>query len=118
MGLIATCEFTVNGESATGEAHLEPTELRLVARTKVVIPFAAILSAEALGGSLQIRYRGGEATLRLGKAAATWALKIRYPKGRTEKLGVKAGARIALMALNDPAFNAEDGGREGRGAPG
>lgn len=107
MGLITECDVTIGGDTFIGTVHLEPAELRLMRPRKLLIPFADILSAEAKAGTLVVKHRKGEVTLRLGKAAEAWALKIRYPRGRTEKLGVKAGSRVAVRGLKDPAFLAE-----------
>ena len=113
MGLIAVCEFEIGSARFSGEAHLEPAELRLKARSTTVIPFKEIQSAVAKNGALRIRHLGGEATIHLGKNAEAWALKIRYPRGRVEKLGVKPGFRVALVGLKDPVVTAE---LEGAGA--
>jgi hypothetical protein len=107
MGLTADCELTVDGITRPGTAHLEPGELRLHTPRRVTIPFSLIQSVEARAGALLVRHRGGEAILRLGRAAEVWALKIRYPRGRTEKLGVKPGSRVAVRGLKDAAFQEE-----------
>ena len=41
------------------------------------------------------------------RAAKIQTLQIRYPRSRTEKLGVKPGSRVALGGLKDAAFIAE-----------
>jgi hypothetical protein len=107
MGLTAKCLITIDGKTSQGTAHLESVDLRLDASSKATIPFEDILNATARAGALTVRHRSGEAILNLGKAAETWALKIRYPRGRTEKLGVKAGSRVALRGLKDPVFLSE-----------
>ncbi|MBS0410775.1 MAG: DUF3052 family protein [Proteobacteria bacterium] len=45
------------------------------------------------------------------KAAASWVDAILNPKGRLDKLGVKAGQRVAIANLDDPDFAAELAGR-------
>lgn len=103
MGLTADCKITMNGRTVTGHAHLEPSELRLTPSPakKITILFADIQTAEARAGVLKVRHKGGDVALDLGKAAETWALKIRYPRRRTEKLGVKPQVRISLVGIND-----------------
>ena len=54
----------------------------------------------------------------LGEKAAAWANAILYPKGRLDKLGVKAGQRVAVLNLPDAAFAAELAGRIGAPAEG
>ena len=43
----------------------------------------------------------------LPSPAASWAEAILHPKGRLDKLGVKAGQRVAIVGLDDPEFIAE-----------
>jgi len=45
--------------------------------------------------------------LLLGKDAEKWALKIRYPRGRLDKLGIKPGMRVAVVGLDDAELLAE-----------
>jgi hypothetical protein len=104
MGLEKTCEARHGGRTITVEAHLEPAELRLRGPLKLAIPVAAIQSCEARAGILQVKWRGGTVDLRLGSDAEKWALKIRYPKSRVDKLGVKPGMRVAVVGLRDQAF--------------
>jgi hypothetical protein len=47
------------------------------------------------------------ARFHLPTPAASWAEAIVRPKGRLDKLGVKAGHRIAIVDLDDPQFAAE-----------
>lgn len=43
--------------------------------------------------------------------APRWAHAILNPPGRLDKLGVKAGMKVAILGLEDPAFAAELAGR-------
>jgi hypothetical protein len=43
--------------------------------------------------------------------APRWAQAILNPPGRLDKLGVKAGSRVAVIGLDDPDFAAELAGR-------
>ena len=104
MGLAADCDITLDGKTTKGSAHLEPTEVRILSPRKLVVPFAEILSAEAKAGKLTVERKAGDVVLHLGNAAETWALKIRYPRGRIDKLGVKAGSRVIVRGLKDEAF--------------
>lgn len=61
----------------------------------------------AKAGRLAVGYEGGSASFEIGKDAEKWALKIRYPRSRIDKLGVKAGARVAAIGLDDTGFLAE-----------
>jgi hypothetical protein len=104
LGLEKTCDVRHGGKTFTVEAHLEPAALRLRGGLKLAIPVADIRSYEARAGVLHVKYAGGTIDLLLGKDAEKWALKIRYPKGRLDKLGVKSGMRVAVVGLEDAAF--------------
>ena len=71
------------------------------------IPLKEVQSTEAKRGELLLTWREGTASFTLGKDAEKWALKIRYPRGRLEKLGVKEGMRVAVLGVEDPAFHEE-----------
>jgi hypothetical protein len=59
-------------------------------------------------GVLRIASEQGSLVLQLGDAAERWAQKIKQPKGRLDKLGVKSGdLRVALIGLHDADFEAE-----------
>lgn len=103
MGLEAECTVTIGRERFTGRALLESDAIIFRSETlRLKIPLARITSVEASGSELAITHPDGAATFSLGTAAAkTWAAKIRTPKTRAEKLGVKAGQRVAVMNVND-----------------
>jgi len=70
-----------------------------------------LFQAEDLKG---VRAEGGELVLADGsrfslgeKAAASWADAILNPKGRLDKLGVKAGMRVAVLGVADDDLAAE-----------
>jgi len=104
MGLEKECEARYEGKTWPVTAHLEPTELRLRGALKLKIGVATLKSAVAKAGVLAVRWPGGALDLRLGRDAEAWALKIRYPKGRLDKLGIQPGMRVAVVGLDDPAF--------------
>ena len=109
MGLEAQCEAEFGGKWSEGKAQLEEKELvfRGADGRRLKIPLAAVKSAEAKGGVLVLKHAGGAAKLALGAAAEKWALKIRYPRSRIEKLGVKAGARVCVVGIEDAEFAKE-----------
>jgi hypothetical protein len=43
----------------------------------------------------------------LGKQAANWLQKIRYPRGRLDKLGVKEGLSVVVVGVADEDFLSE-----------
>ena len=70
-----------------------------------------VFEGKALAG---IRAEAGELVLSDGSRftlgepfAARWAEAIANPPGRLDKLGVKAGMRVAILGVDDPAFFGE-----------
>ena len=53
---------------------------------------------------MSLKSAEGTLVLGLGSAADKWAAKIRSPKSRVEKLGVKPGARVSVLGVDDDAF--------------
>lgn len=106
MGLEATCEARFAGKVGTGKAHLDAAELTFRGDFRLRIPLKGS-SAEASGGLLTVSFREGQAVFRLGAEAEKWALKIRYPRSRLDKLGIKAGSRVAVVGVDDPTFHEE-----------
>ena len=108
MGLEAECRARLGGREGTGKAHLDTAKLDFRGPAlKFSIPFADLKGLEARGGVLRFRAPAGAGELELGQAAETWYLKIRYPKGRLDKLGVKTGQRVSVVGVDDEAFLAE-----------
>ena len=83
-----------------GEVLLETSELIIRGQKRVRVPFAEMKSLAANGGTLSFRFRNEDYALDLGADAAKWLEKIRNPKSVIEKLGVKAGQRIALVNVD------------------
>lgn len=74
-----------------------------------------VFEGEALKG---LAAEGGDLVLADGSRftlgavqAPRWAHAILNPPGRLDKLGVKAGMKVAVVGLEDPAFAAELAGR-------
>lgn len=107
MGLEANCTATYEGTSGEGKALLETSEFLFRGPFSLRIPLKGIQLVEARRGELHLTWEQGSAAFALGKDAEKWALKIRYPRGRMEKLGVKEGMRIAVLGVEDPAFHEE-----------
>lgn len=110
MGLEANGTLRLDGRAHATRAHLNTDRVEFRGRARLDIPFAAIKSVAAgAGGALTITHAGGRAVLELGDRAIAekWALKITNPKSLIDKLGVKAGARVAVLGVDDPEFLAE-----------
>jgi hypothetical protein len=90
-----------------GKALLETSELLFRGGFRLKIPFASIKSAKAVDGELRLQTADGLAVFELGAAAEKWRDKILHPKSRIEKLGIKPGARVALLGKFDADFGDE-----------
>jgi hypothetical protein len=104
MGLESVCRGKVNGQTSTGKARLEETDLVFRGDPSFKVPFAQLRRVEARDGALHLEWPDGKAVLRLGDQAARWAEKIRNPPSLLDKLGVKAGLRVAVLGLDDDGF--------------
>jgi hypothetical protein len=124
MGLEADCTVRYGKDSSVGKARLEEKELVFRGDFRLKVPLGEITRADVKGGALTIAWKGGQARLDLGAAAPKWAEKIKNPRGLLDKLGIKPGARVAIVGLDDPAFleqvractDAVTVGRAGKGA--
>lgn len=97
MGLESTCAVRYGKQVSEGKAQLEATELLFRGAFRLKIPLPEVTSVEARKGELVVAWAGGQAAFALGKDAEKWARKVRYPRGLLDKLGVKPGARVALV---------------------
>jgi hypothetical protein len=107
MGLEAMC--LVESPAGAGEAKvlLETDSVVIRGEVRETIPFSAITRIDVLGKRLVLTHGGARTTLHLGPLAARWADKIRNPRSRLDKLGVKPGMRVSVVGLKDPVFKAE-----------
>jgi len=105
MGQEATCKLRLGTKLSEGKALLETEELIFRGgELRLKIPFRAMRSIEAKDGWLLVNFPEGLAAFELGAQAAKWAEKIKNPKSLVEKLGVKAGCRVAFLGVKDSGF--------------
>lgn len=104
MGSDRTCTLTYEGRTMSGTACLEQRSLIFRGASRLAIPLATVSSATARNGVLRVRFDEGTAEFALGDAAEKWALRITNPPSRLDKLGIKAGMRIDVMAVDDTRF--------------
>jgi len=107
MGKEANCTVRFGEKKSVGKALLEPNELIFRGGFRLKILFAEVKSVRAVNGELRVETPNGLAVFELGEQAAKWCDKILHPKSRIAKLGVKAGARVALFGEFDPEFLAD-----------
>jgi hypothetical protein len=86
---------------------LETDELIFRGEARVRIPLASVQSVSAEDGDLVVRYPGGSMRFELGSKAARWAERIKSPRSRLEKLGIKAGETVSVVGVPDPDFRRE-----------
>src|SRR5258706_6524431 len=113
MGLERTCIARRGAEEGEVKAHLEGDELRLRGAFRLDLPLSAVRRVEARRGVLELELDDERVMLALGKQAEAWRDKIRSPKGRLDKLGLKPGALVSLVGLRDPDFRDELAARLG-----
>jgi hypothetical protein len=105
MGYDSACTLTIDGRAFRGTAVLEHKELLFRGDVRLVIPLNGIDEARADGDALIIVFGGRSAAFAIGAdAAGKWAKRITSPPSRADKLGVKAGMRIALVGMEDAAL--------------
>ena len=116
MGLEAECSVRFAGKKSLGKARLEEKELLFRGAFRLKIPFADIRKIEVRRGVLDLEFPEGRAAFELGAKAEAWAEKIRRPRPLIDKLGVKPGARVAVIGLDAlaPALLAEIEARAGQ----
>ena len=113
MGYDSICTLTTEGRTFAGTARLEEKALTFRGEARLAIPLAIIAGVRVREGRLHFTAGGRRIVLDLGTAAGKWAKRITHPPSRVEKLGVKAGMRVGLVGLDDPALIADI---EARGA--
>jgi hypothetical protein len=107
MGAEVDCRVELDGDSSTGRALLETHELIFRGEFRLRIPFRTMSSLKTEAGKLTVTFGDSVAVFHLGGKAEPWADKIRNPKSRLDKLGVKANHKVSVVSLDDEAFVAE-----------
>ena len=107
MGNESTCRVEYAGQKAEAKTLLETEELIVRAPFRLKIPFNAMTSVSDRDGWLRFEWEGKPVAMQLGDDAPKWAAKIRNPKSRIEKLGVKAGQKVSIVGSLDPEFREE-----------
>lgn len=113
MGLELKASVTLRAagrDAQSGEAKvlLESDELILRGAVRAKIPRRDVTGATAKAGVVTVRYTGGSLALTLGDDAPRFLSKLQEaPKSRLEKMGITAGARVVVMAVDDRDFAGE-----------
>lgn len=107
MGNTTKSRLHFEGNTYSGEALLETSELIFRGERRLLIPFAKIESVEARDVTLHVTFGGQSAAFEVGPQASKWAEKIRNPKSVIQKLGIKAAHAVLVVHLEDDAFVAD-----------
>ena len=97
----------MGGQVSAGKARLEETDLVFRGEFRFKVRVKELSRVDVRGGALHLEWPEGKAVLDLGEQAARWAEKIRNPPSLLDKLGVKPGARVSVLGIEDPDFLAE-----------
>jgi hypothetical protein len=109
MGKELNCSVRFGKQQSEGKALLETSEILFRGDFRLKILFSTVTSAKAVDGELRLQTADGLAVFHLGAASEKWCEKILHPKSRIEKLGVKPGAKVALLGEFDAEFLREVG---------
>lgn len=104
MGNQAITTIRYDGARHQAKVLLETEEVIVRGALKLRLAFRDIGEAKPEGDDLILRWPGHELRIALGRDAAKWAEKIRNPKSRIEKLGVKAGQKVSAIGGFDGDF--------------
>ena len=104
MGAESQCTVRFREQRSEGKALLETDHLIFRGTFRLSIPRKAITQLDATDGTLRVTFPDGTAVFELGPTAAKWADKIKNPPSLLDKLGVKAGMRVAALGVDDETF--------------
>lgn len=112
MGAETKTEITVEGRTYRGTLQSESSFVLFRGegyRLKIPLEDPGIWSVT--DGELRVLLDSGPVTFALGSEAEKWLERIRNPRSRLDKLGVKADHAVAVMGEADADFLAELAGR-------
>ncbi len=104
MGQEATCRARLDGRAIEGKARLEESAVIFRGDAAFKVAFKDLRRVDVRAGTLTLEWADGKAALELGDRAQRWAEKIRNPPSRLDKLGVRPGARVSVIGIDDRAF--------------
>lgn len=111
MGREVRCRATLGDRSGEGKALLETEEIVFRGDAKAMrykVPLKSLTKIVVVGDRLVLDGPKIKAVLELGaKEAQKWLERVRKPPSCADKLGVKPGARVALVGTFPDDFVAE-----------
>jgi hypothetical protein len=113
MGNEVVCRVEYDGEAREAKTLLETDDIVIRSPFRLQIPFREMSGLETDGGSLRFLWNSRAVAIDLGADAEKWAEKIRNPKSRIDKIGIRSGQRVSIVGTVDADFRSE---LEDRGA--
>lgn len=107
MGREAETTITIGKRSFRAKVLLESEEVVIRGPDRRKLPFRSIKNASQKDGALTLETETERIVIALGADAPKWLDKIKNPKGRIEKLGVKPGMCVGIVGEADADFLAE-----------
>jgi hypothetical protein len=104
MGAEVKCRVIFGGQTSEGKALLETNEIIFRGDFRLKILLKEIKKLKASKDELRILFPKGEAIFVLGAQTAKWAQQILHPKSVIEKIGVRNGAKVVVLHVNDRDF--------------
>ena len=111
MGNEVVCRVEYDGQATEAKTLLETDDIVIRSPFRLKIPFREMAGLEAAGGSLRFLWNSRAVAIGLGADAAKWAEKIRNPKSRIDKIGIRNGQRVSIVGTVDADFRRELGER-------
>ena len=115
MGLEARTRVTLNGREDAGIAHCGDGEIDFRGEARLRWKWSDLTRIAANDGVLSISRNAETAEFFLGPDAEKWLARIKNPKPRLDKLGLKADHRYRTIGQFEDTFAAEL--RERAGCP-
>lgn len=108
MGRELLTKVTVDGARRERvRVHLDSRTLHIGGRPSLAVALSAVQALDVRGSELRLATPNGIFEIELGDQAAAWAAKIRSPPSRSQKLGLAAGLRVALVGIDDAALQTD-----------
>ncbi len=104
MVMKSACKLQVGREQFDGKVRMEADHIDFAGQTKFRFRLAEIRSPRLNGDSIQFDFHGNQVSIKLDtqKSADAWIDYILHPQTLADKLGVKQGATVRILNLEDP----------------
>jgi hypothetical protein len=106
MGREVVCSITRGDQTFSAKVLLEGEAILVRGPNRFVLALDQIASVQVMGDRLGVITADKQGiSFALGaREAALWFRKITAPSTRLDKLGIRAGTRVTVIDVSDPAF--------------